>query len=356
MSDERLYAVVMAGGSGTRFWPASRRARPKQFLPIAGDRPMVAETCARLAGLVPLERVLVVTSGDLAGEVRAALPELPAANLLVEPVGRNTAPCVALAALEIARRDPEAVQLVLPADHVIEPAEAFRASLRAAAAEARRAGRLVTLGVRPTFPATGYGYIEVGDVLARHGAHEAHDVLRFVEKPDEARAREFLAAGTFLWNAGVFVYTTAAVLAALREHAPDILAPLEAAGRATGLEEVYPALRAAPFDVAVMEPSRARSVLPIDYAWNDVGAWTSLPEVLPLDADGNCVAGGGALVAEGARDNVVFAGPGELVALVDVEGLVVVRAGDAMLVCPKDRAQDVRRVVERLQREAPDKL
>ena len=246
MRDEKLYAVIMAGGSGTRFWPASRRAMPKQFLPIAGGKSMIAETCARLEGLVPMSRTLVVTAGDLADQVRACLPDLPRENLLVEPVARNTAACVALAALEVARRDPDAVQLVLPADHVIEPAEEFRASLRAAADEALREGRLVALGVRPSFAAAGYGYIEVGDSLAEHSGYRAYDVTRFVEKPDEARAQQFVASGSFLWNAGIFIWSSAAVLEALRTHAADILAPLEEAGRADGLEEIYPKLRAAP--------------------------------------------------------------------------------------------------------------
>jgi mannose-1-phosphate guanylyltransferase len=356
MPSEHLHAVVMAGGSGTRFWPASRAAHPKQFLPIAGDRPMIAATCERLEGLVPLERILVVTAGELAPRVRAALPGLPPENVLVEPVGRNTAPCVALAALELARRDPDSVQVVLPADHVIEPAPEFRASLLAAVEEAGRGDRLVTLGVRPTHPATGYGYIELGEELARHGAFPAHEVTRFVEKPELARAEEFLASGRFLWNAGIFVWRTGAVLDALRTHAPEIVGPLEAAGRPDGLEELYPTLPALPVDVAVMEQAGARSVVPIDYRWNDVGAWTSLPEVVPADAAGNCITGGARLLAEDARDNVVFGEPGTLTALVGVEGLVVVRSGDAVLVCPRERAQEVRRIVERLREEGPEYL
>ncbi len=354
--DGHLFAVIMAGGSGTRFWPASRRARPKQFLPIAGELSMIAQTCERLEGLVPLERVLVVTSGDLAPAVRACLPELPEANLLVEPVGRNTAACVALAALEVARRDPEGVQLVLPADHVISPPEEFRASLAAAADEARRAQRLVTLGVRPTFAATGYGYIEVGGSLAKHGGYEASDVARFVEKPDEARAQEFIDSGRFLWNAGIFIWTTTAILEALRGHAADIIAPLEEAGRADGLEEIYPELRAAPFDKAVMEKASNCSVLPIEYSWNDVGSWTSLPDVTALDEAGNCTGGGTQLLAEDSSNNIVYGEAGQVTALIGVEGLVVVRAGDAVLVCPKERAQDVKRITERLASEAPDKL
>jgi mannose-1-phosphate guanylyltransferase len=356
MRDEHLYAVIMAGGSGTRFWPASRRARPKQFLPIAGEQSMIAETCARLEGLVPIERMLVVTSGDLAEEARACLPGLPRENLLVEPVGRNTAACVALAALEVSRRDPQAVQLVLPADHVISPPEDFRESLRAAAAEARRDARLVCLGVRPTFAATGYGYIEAGEPLAQHDEYAAHDVVRFVEKPEAARAQEFIDSGSFLWNAGIFAWTTEAVLAALREHANDIAQPLEDVGRADGLEQLYPTLRAAPFDKAVMEKAANRSVLPIAYEWNDVGAWTSLPDVAELDEARNCVAGGTQLVQTGSSGNVVYGEQGQLTTLIGVDDLIVVRSGDAVLVCPKDRAQDVKLIVERLEREAPEKL
>jgi len=356
MPNDDLYAVIMAGGSGTRFWPASRVARPKQFLPIAGERAMIAATCDRLEGLVDLDRVLVVTSGELAGQVSECLPDLPRENVLVEPIGRNTAPCVALAALEIERRSPNSVHLVLPADHVIEPATRFRESLAAAVDEARRDSRLVTLGVRPTFPATGYGYIEVGEELARHGDLPAHRVERFVEKPDAERAEAFVASGNFLWNAGIFIWETQSVLASLREHAPGIVQPLADAGRATGLEDLYPTLPALPVDVAVMESATNRSVLPIDYGWNDVGAWTSLPDVTPADAAGNCAAGGGRLMTEGASGNIVYGEDGQLTALIGVDDLVVVRAGDAVLVCPKDRAQDVKRIVERLRDEGPEFL
>src|SRR6185436_151747 len=183
MANPELFAVVMAGGSGTRFWPASRRARPKQFLPISGGRPMLTETCARLAGLVPWERVLVVTAESQVPLVRTALPELPRENVLAEPAARNTAPCVAFAAEEIARRAPDAVQVVLPSDHVIRPIEAFRKSVRAAAEEAARADGLVIFGVRPDHPATGYGYIETGALLGTRESIPVLAVARFVEKP-----------------------------------------------------------------------------------------------------------------------------------------------------------------------------
>ena len=356
MNDEKLYAVIMAGGSGTRFWPASRRARPKQFLPITGTRTMIAETLRRLEGLVPVERVLVVTAGDLAPQVFECLPELPRENVLVEPVGRNTAPCVALAALEVERRDPDAVQLVLPADHVIAPVQEFQASLLAAVAEARRGHRLVTLGIRPTYPATGYGYIEIAEKLSRHGEFIAHRVEQFVEKPKEEIARGFVDSGRFLWNAGIFVWETRAILEALRTHAPAIVGPLETAGRSFDLEAVYAALPAKPVDRAVMEPAENRSVLPVAYRWNDVGSWVALPEILDGDGEENCVVGGTRLLATAAKGNVVYGEEGTVTALIGVEGLVVVRSGDAVLVCPREKAEEVRKIVEQLEHDSPGSL
>ncbi len=348
MTSTDYYAVIMAGGSGTRFWPASRKARPKQFLPIGSEVPMITATCQRLDGLIPLERILVVTSGDLAAQVLECLPDLPKENVLVEPVGRNTAPCVALAALEIERRSPDSVHVVLPADHVIQPKSEFQASLRAAAAEAQRAERLVTLGVQPTFPATGYGYIQSGAKVAEHGEFHAHQVESFEEKPLQQRAEQFLASGDYFWNAGIFVWKTSTVLAALAKFAPGILTPLQQAGRATGLEEIYPKLPATPVDIAVMEQADNRSVIPISYRWDDVGSWTSLPEVCPPDENGNCVTGGTTALLEDSSGNIVFGEGDTLTALIGVQDLVIVRSGDAVLVCPRDRAQEVKRVVERL--------
>jgi mannose-1-phosphate guanylyltransferase len=355
MADLRTYALILAGGSGTRFWPASRRARPKQFLAIAGERPMIAETRARLAGLVPDERVLVVTSGEQAPLVREALPELPPENVLTEPCARNTAACIALAAFEVERRDPDSVQLVLPADHVIRPPERFRATLSAAAAEARRSHRLMTLGIQPTYPATGYGYIELGERLGEADGLPVHAVARFVEKPELERAREFLGSGRFRWNAGIFVWETAAILEAFAQHAPEIHGALRGRPAAEELARLYPTLPALPVDRAIMERAENRGVIPIDFAWSDVGSWPSLAEVLELDAEGNCASGGARLLAEDSAGCVVY-GEGGAVALIGVQDLVVVHAGGATLVCPKDRAQDVRRIVERLEEEGPELL
>ena len=345
-----LFAVVMAGGSGTRFWPASRNRRPKQFLPVWGGRPMIAATCARLEGLVPWERILVVTAAHQAELVHAALPELPRANVLAEPVARNTAPCIAFAAEEIARRDPEALQVVLPSDHVIEPLESFRHTLRAAAEEAAAGDVLVVFGVRPDHPATGYGYVESSAELGRRAGVPVYAVARFVEKPERARAEQFLASGRFLWNSGMFVWSTRAIRAALRAHAPAIAQGFERVGAGAPLDEVYRALPSLAIDVAVLERAPNVRVLPIDYTWSDVGSWAALPGIHRADSAGNwpVLSGRAELVTEDSSGCVAYAEGDEVIALVGVRDLVVVRAGDATLVCPRERAQDVKKIVERL--------
>jgi mannose-1-phosphate guanylyltransferase len=262
MPSPHLFAVILAGGSGTRFWPASRAARPKQFLPIVGGRPMIEETRERLRGLVADEDVLVVTAAEQVELVREALPDLPPENVVAEPEARNTAAAVALSALVVARRDPSAVQIVLPADHVIEPAASFRRTLAAAAEAASSEDCLVTLGIQPDHPATGYGYIEVGAALGERDGIPVREVARFVEKPDLETAVEFLASGRFLWNAGIFVWSTPAILAALARHAPDVHEPLAAAGESE-LARAYARVPRRPIDVAVLEKADNVRCLPL---------------------------------------------------------------------------------------------
>lgn len=350
MTNPELFAVVMAGGSGTRFWPASRRARPKQFLPVWGGRPMLSETCARLAGLVPWERVLVVTAESQVGLVRAVLPALPRENVLAEPAARNTAPAVAFAAEEVARRAPESVQVVLPADHVIRPTESFQRTLRAAAEEARASQALVIFGVRPDHPATGYGYIEAGATLGTRDGIPVQAVAAFVEKPPRARAEQFLAGGRHLWNSGMFVWSTRAIRAALERHVPAIPAGLARVQSGEALERVYPTLPSVAIDVAVLEKAPGVRMLPIDYSWSDVGSWSALPELHARDGSGNwpVLSNGAQLVSEDARGCLAYAEGDEVIALVGVRDLVVVRAGNATLVCPLERSQDVKKIVERL--------
>jgi mannose-1-phosphate guanylyltransferase len=351
MRHDDTWAVLLAGGSGTRFWPASRRVRPKQFLKVAGARTLIQEAAQRLGRVVPDERRFVVTGEEHAALVRKQLPRIPPENVLCEPIGRNTAACIAWAALEIQKRAPDSVQVVLPSDHVIRPAREFRALLEAALDEAHGSDALVTFGVTPTHAATGYGYVEIGDALASRGKHAVHHARRFVEKPDRARAEQFLRGGRHLWNSGMFAWRTRAILAALREHAPAVVGPLERCTTAEGIAGAYPALPSISIDTAVMERARDVRVIPFGIEWNDVGAWPALLDVLPRDAAGSVTAGGAALISEDARGNVVHAPRGEIVALLGVSDLVVVHAGKALLVCPKDRAQDVKRIVDRLARE-----
>ncbi len=350
MTSSPIYALVMAGGSGTRFWPASREARPKQYLPIAGGKPMLVETVDRLAGLVDPAHILVVTSAAQAALVRECLPDLPEENLIQEPKARNTAPCVALGAMEVLRRDPRAVQIVLPADHVIEPRAAFERSVRAAAEEAQASASLVTLGIKPDHPATGYGYIQAAAELGRRDGCAVHQVVRFVEKPDAARAAQFLAQGGFFWNAGIFVWSGPAIDAALRTHMPDVVAGLERAFAGGDLTAEYARFAAVPIDVALLERADNVRVVPVDYSWSDVGSWAALAELAPQGEGGNrtALSGGARLIAEDAHDCLAYAEGDELIALVGVQNLVVVRAGNATLVCPRERAQDVKRIVERL--------
>lgn len=358
MTENPLYVVIMAGGSGTRFWPASRASRPKQFLPISGGGPMIEETFRRLEGLVDAEHTVVVTAASQAELVREALPHLPTENVIAEPEARNTAPCVALVAHELARRDPHSVQIVLPADHVIEPASSFRRTMLAAAALAREEEVLLTFGIVPDRPATGYGYIERGRKLEERDGIAVHEVKRFVEKPERARAQEFLEHGGFWWNSGMFVWSTAAIDAAFRRYAPEIPTGLDRLDEGLPLDEVYGALPKLPIDVAIMEHADNVRVLPIDYRWSDVGSWAALPEIRDADAQENwpVLTGGAKLIVEDATGCVAFGEEEEVIALVGVRDLVVVRAGNATLVCPRDRTQEVKRIVERLREEGPEFL
>ncbi len=342
------HAVVMAGGSGTRFWPRSRRRAPKQLLPIVGTRTLLQETVRRVA---PIARdVLVVTSHSQARRVRAQLRSMPAARVLVEPRGRNTAAAIALAALHVRRADPDGVMAVLPADHAIGAPAVFRADVRLALEVAERTGALVTLGIRPTYPETGYGYIRPGPKVHGTGGRVAW-VAGFIEKPDRARATRLLAEGGALWNGGIFAWRVDAILAALRRHLARVVEPIEAAvarGGRQALARAYQRVPAVSIDAGVLEHAERVAVVRARFPWSDVGSWAA---VEPLWANGghgpNAVRG--RLLAIDSQGCVVDS-PDRLVALLGVEDLVVVDTRDALLVCRKERAQDVRLVVDELRR------
>ncbi len=340
----------MAGGTGTRFWPRSRRRLPKQLLRITGPRTLIQDTVERLRGLVPASQILVVTHRDHAAEVRRQLPQLPPANVLVEPVGRNTAPCLALAALVLADRNPDATFVSLPADHAIADPRGFRSTVDEAFAWAERERCPVTIGIVPTGPETGYGYIRVGARLARG----ARWVRAFVEKPSLARARRFVASREYLWNSGMFVWRVDTLLALLEEHLPDVLATLGPAlrcargKRRAALARAYARVRSISIDYGVMEKASRVIVVPGDFGWNDVGSWAAL-----ADLDGKRRGARAPVVAVDADRYVVF-NPERLVALVGVDDVIVVDAPDALLICSRDRAQDVRKIVEELERKHLD--
>ena len=348
------HAVILAGGSGTRFWPASRRHLPKQLLPLAGlsDEPLIAATVRRIAPLVPPEHVWIATSASLVDATAAVVPRVPAGQFLAEPIGRNTAPCIGWASATIARADPDAVVAVLPADHFIADEPGFREVVSRALAAAQE-GWLTTVGIVPTRPETGYGYIELGEEVG-HGAHRA---LRFVEKPDRARAEGFVAGGRHLWNAGMFFFRASVMREAIATHLPALSSALDRLDEAAALgdegrrlAEVFPTLPSVSIDHGIMEKAGRIAVVPGDFGWNDVGSWQVTWEMAARDAEGNSVPTGSVVLD--ARDNLVRdltgAGPKKRWALVGVNDLVIVETDDAILVVPRGRAQDVRDVVEAL--------
>lgn len=335
--------LVLAGGSGTRFWPASRRLRPKQLLALDAERSLLQETVDRLLPLVPAERIWISTTRELAAATAAQLPEIARERILVEPVGRNTAPAIlgAVARMPAATRaEPIAV---LPSDHRIGDPAAFRATLAAAFALAAGEAPGVALGVVPRWPETGFGYLELGASLA--GPPGLHAVACFREKPDLATAREFVASGRHHWNAGMFVFRGERLLAEARRLDAALVDGVEAWAREPERDELYAALPSISIDYAVMERLAGLVTLPLDCGWDDLGSWGALYEHLAADGAGNRVHG--ATVAVDAAGNLLFAEQGTI-AVLGVEGLVVVRSGDVVLVVPRERAQEVRRVVERL--------
>ena len=348
--EDKVHAVVIAGGSGTRFWPLSRRHHPKQLLNLSGVDNLLHATLTRVESLVPAPRWWMVVGQAHAEGCRQAAPEVPAAQVLVEPQARNTAPAITLAALKLQQQAPDSLMVVLPADHHVTSPAAFCKALRLAAGAAAQ-GHIVTLGIRPTHPETGYGYIEQGAALADPAG--AFVVQRFCEKPDKAKASEFLQRGTFVWNAGIFIMQPQTYLAEVERQLPEMLAALRQAvksGDAAALTRAYAKIDAVSIDFGIMEHAAQVAVVPVDCGWSDVGSWDALGSVVPADRHNNVVRGEAVLCdSEGC---VSFAAPGAMVALVGVRDLVVVHTADATLVLPKSRAQEVRAVVEQLEQPA----
>jgi mannose-1-phosphate guanylyltransferase len=348
-----LHAVIMAGGSGTRFWPASRRNRPKQLIALTSDRPLLRVTADRVIPLVTANRLWVVTTAATVEATRAALPDLPRDHILAEPTGRDTAACTAYAARVLQQHDPDAVCLVFPADHVIPDEARFCSAMAAGAAAVEQRGGLLTFGITPTRPETGFGYLELGAEVGEHDGWRVHTLDRFVEKPDADTAQEYLTSGGFLWNSGMFAWRAADLLAEVRRQLPLLADGIGAIGDALGttaefetLREIYPRLPRTSVDFGIMESARQCWTIPVDFEWSDVGSWPALAEVLEAGDDGN-ITRGRALDLE-AFGNILI-GNDVVVAAVGVRDLVVVATPDAVLVVPKAEAQKVKGVVEALE-------
>lgn len=357
-----LHAVIMAGGSGTRFWPASRRLLPKQLLPLAGERTMLQSTVDRLGSLVPAERQLVLTNEALVEAVRQQLPELPPENVVGEPCKRDTAPCIGLAAAMVQRNDPEATMAVMPSDHVITSAERFQSAIAAGNDLIDQdPTRIVTFGIRPTYAAESFGYIQRGERLDSAESVSAYQVACFREKPDRQTAESYLSAGTFYWNSGIFLWRASTILDALRQNVPQMHDHIQQIAASMGtsdyqatLEREFTAIEGKSIDYAVMEGYPNVVMIEAPFSWDDLGSWQALSRLHPADDQENTVVG--SHVGIDTRGSIVVTQPGHTVVTVDVEDLIVVQTKDATLVAPKHSEERIREVVKRLEEEQRNEL
>jgi mannose-1-phosphate guanylyltransferase len=351
---EHTYAVVMAGGSGTRLWPVSRKKHPKHTLPLLGERTLFQSTLERLDGFIPTERVMVVTAADQAAELQQQAPQIPVENFIVEPEPRGTASVIGLAAVVLQLRDPQAVMLVLPSDHFIGNRDLFHLVLRVAVQVARK-GYLVTLGITPTFPSPAYGYIQRGAALAEKFDYPVYSVQRFTEKPTEREALELMAAGDASWNSGMFIWRVEKILGELAELMPELTKVIDEIGaawdsprRAALLQSCWPNLKVETIDYAVMERTRDLAVLPAGgLEWSDVGSWDSLFNLVLPRESGNVVVSGKTLLMD-SHKTLILAGENKLVVGIGLDDLIIVDTPDALLVCHREQAQRVRQVIDRL--------
>jgi mannose-1-phosphate guanylyltransferase len=345
-----IHAVIMAGGRGERLWPFSKPDMPKQLHAFGTGMSLIRSTFERLSEITDSASIYVVTGADIAGRIREHLPELPPENILIEPVGRNTAPCVAYAALHISRKDPEAVMAVFPADHLVgNPGKFLQAITFGIKCLSRWPEFLITLGMVPDHPETGYGYIAPGETLGKSENLVLHRVLTFKEKPDEAYAREYIQKG-YLWNAGMFIWRADTILEAFRKHLPIMygqVTDMAAEGEITPgkVNEFYFAVEPVSIDYGILEKASEVAVIPAEFGWDDIGSWDALGKVLPRDDSGNTCQG--EVVIEDAKGNVVWA-TSKKIALIGVNDLVIVEGDDAILVCPRNRSQDVSRLAKKM--------
>jgi mannose-1-phosphate guanylyltransferase len=349
-----VYAVIMAGGRGTRFWPLSREKKPKHLLAITGGKSLIRLTVERILPLVPRENIIIVTAAAHADAVVRELPEISGENILIEPAGKNTAPCIALASFHIRKRGGDDRMIVLPSDHAVTDGAGFLSVVSTALHTAMRGPHLVTIGITPTRADTGFGYIEKG-ALAEDGALRVFKALSMREKPDRETAERFLREGTFLWNSGMFIWRVSTVLDALARFLPDTYEKMAAVADVLGTDREKEALAAAyagmqsiSIDYGVMEKADNVYVVEGDFGWSDVGSWDSLWEIAAKDRDG--IAAGGTVIAVDSSNSLIMSGGGKVVALVGVDDLIIVESQDALLVCRRGESQKVKDVVDELER------
>jgi len=350
-----FYALIMAGGSGTRLWPLSRQSQPKQAIELIGSRTMFQHAVDRLDSLLPPEQVMVVTAREYVEVLASQVPNVPRENFIVEPMARGTAGAIGLATVHLHHRNPEAVMAVLTADHYIRDVDQFCRALTAAA-QVAQGGSIVTLGIEPSFPATGYGYIRRRERVRQVLGFDVCVVDSFIEKPDAALAAEFLANGLYSWNSGMFVWRISSIMAEFARQMPALYAQLETIEATLGtprheevLSEVWPQLRKETIDYGVMEGAENVVIIPVDIGWTDIGDWAAINQLHQSDEQGNVVVGA-CHIGVGTRSSFIQGGK-KLIATIGLEDIIIIDTEDAILICARDKAQDVKLIVEQLQEE-----
>lgn len=355
-----ITAVIMAGGKGERFWPKSRTNLPKQFLNISGSKSMIQQTVARLENIIEISRIFIVTNDLYAELIRGQIPHLPHENIIIEPVGRNTAPCIGLASLFIEQKFPDSTMIVLPSDHIIENETGFVQILRTAVAVASEKNNLVTLGITPTYPETGYGYIESTREIRILNELEIHRVNQFVEKPDLTTAEHYVAQGNYFWNSGIFIWKTSVIREYIRQlmpHVHDILETIKVHIHDDDkIDEIirheFPKMPDQSIDYGIMEKARNIYVIPCKFGWDDVGSWTALERINDLDDNGNVIRGN---ILSIDTKRCIIESNGKLIATLGIEDLIIVDTEDVTLICTKDKAQEVKLLLKELRTQKLEK-
>ncbi|MNW40493.1 Alginate biosynthesis protein AlgA [compost metagenome] len=347
-----ITCVIMAGGKGERFWPKSRTNLPKQFLNISGNKSMIQQSITRLEKMVDIEQIFVVTNGLYAELIKAQIPHLPHDNIIIEPIGRNTAPCIGLASIIIDEKFPDSTMIVLPSDHIIENEDGFIKILQTAAEVAQENESLVTLGIQPSYPETGYGYIESTDQKQVVNELDVLKVKKFVEKPDQSTAEAYLAAGNYYWNSGIFIWRTQVIRKYIQQLMPemhDILETMRAAFGSSNLNEVieneFIKMPDQSIDYGIMEKVDNIHVIPCIFGWDDVGSWTALERINDLDENGNVIKGN---ILNLDTKRCIIESNGKLIATLGIEDLIIVDTEDVTLICNKDKAQEVKLLLKEL--------